>query len=576
MANALIEKSGLVPMKNFRILACTPPAAVDPAIAIAACRTGELGVLDLQFCSDFQPAHAAIEKLSHFSRGPCGIKLEGRSPEFIERMTGRLPDPVQVAVLTSPDPVLLREIVSRLHASNLQVLIEAKTLGEAVVAQDADADGVIAKGNESGGFVGHETTFVLLQRLLQQISLPVLAQGGIGLRTAPACRIAGAAGVVLDAQLLLAKESSLSKSAKIRISRMDGSETRCFGLELDAPVRLYHSPAVESNDALEKFEKKLLGSSESSDTSKKVEWYRFIRKSAGLSAPDRQLMPIGQDAAFASRLAERFVTTGGIVKAFDESIERHLKIGRRRTPFSEESPMARSHGTQYPIVQGPMTRVSDRAGFLSKVAEAGGLPFLALGFCDDTELLPVFEESVRRLGARPWGVGMIGFVPARIQKQQMALIDQFRPSYALIAGGQPEQAKEMEDKGISTYLHVPSPGLLKMFIQKGVRRFIFEGRECGGHIGPRSSFIIWNDAIDIILDETPQTDLPDLHVLFAGGIHDALSSAMVAALAAPLAELDVKVGILMGTAYLFTEEALSTGAILERYQQEAIRCDRTW
>ena len=45
---------------------------------------------------------------------------------------------------------------------------------------------------------------------------------------------------------------------------------------------------------------------------------------------------------------------------------------------------------------------------------------------------------------------------------------------------------------------------------------------------------------------------PSSSVLFAGGIHDARSAAMVAAMAAPLAARGAKVGVLMGTAYLFT------------------------
>ena len=51
-----------------------------------------------------------------------------------------------------------------------------------------------------------------------------------------------------------------------------------------------------------------------------------------------------------------------------------------------------------------------------------------------------------------------------------------------------------------------------------------------------------------------------LQLLFAGGIHDRLSAAMVAAMAAPLAARGVKVGVLMGTAYLFTEEAVSSAS----------------
>ena len=60
-------------------------------------------------------------------------------------------------------------------------------------------------------------------------------------------------------------------------------------------------------------------------------------------------------------------------------------------------------------------------------------------------------------------------------------------------------------------------------------------------------------------DRAPARDgaLEDVSVLFAGGIHDARSAAMVAAMAAPLAARGAKVGVLMGTAYLFTEEAVA-------------------
>ena len=140
----------------------------------------------------------------------------------------------------------------------------------------------------------------------------------------------------------------------------------------------------------------------------------------------------------------------------------------------------------------------------------------------------------------------------------------------------PEQAKGLEADGIRTYLHVPSPGLLKMFLQEGSARFIFEGRECGGHIGPRTSFVLWESMVDVILDHLGTGgDASKYHVLFAGGVHDGLSAAMVATLAAPLTERGVKVGVLIGTAYLFTEEAVSSGAIVPKFQEAAVACEET-
>src|SRR5947209_16961471 len=66
-----------------------------------------------------------------------------------------------------------------------------------------------------------------------------------------------------------------------------------------------------------------------------------------------------------------------------------------------------------------------------------------------------------------------------------------------------------------------------------------------------------------------------LHVWFAGGIHDERSAAMVATLAAPLVERGVQLGVLMGTAYLFTAQAVAAGAIAPGYQRAALACAST-
>ncbi|MGI9658319.1 MAG: beta-ketoacyl synthase N-terminal-like domain-containing protein, partial [Gaiellaceae bacterium] len=67
----------------------------------------------------------------------------------------------------------------------------------------------------------------------------------------------------------------------------------------------------------------------------------------------------------------------------------------------------------------------------------------------------------------------------------------------------------------------------------------------------------------------------ELSILFAGGIHDARSGAMVEALSAELATRGAKVGALMGTAYLFTEESVACGAIKQPFQDAAVACGST-
>src|SRR5690606_10946932 len=102
------------------------------------------------------------------------------------------------------------------------------------------------------------------------------------------------------------------------------------------------------------------------------------------------------------------------------------------------------------------------------------------------EVRSLLVETAELLGERPWGVGILGFVPPELREEQLAAVRAVGPPVALIAGGRPSQARPLEDDGIATYLHVPSPGLLDRFLKDGARRFVFEGRECGGHVGPRA------------------------------------------------------------------------------------------
>ena len=67
----------------------------------------------------------------------------------------------------------------------------------------------------------------------------------------------------------------------------------------------------------------------------------------------------------------------------------------------------------------------------------------------------------------------------------------------------------------------------------------------------------------------------DCHVLFAGGIHDARSAAMVAAAANAASEHGIRIGVLIGTAYLFTHEAVQAGAITETFQQASVAAAET-
>ncbi|WP_435613079.1 SDR family oxidoreductase [Streptomyces sp. bgisy159] len=528
------------------IIGITPLGEPDPGLALAVGRAGGLGVLDLG--DGDRVARAALARLRAAGEGPFGVRVGARcrlGPDDLD------PGPPRTAVLAPDSAWPLGDALALFP----RVLVEVTDLAGARAAAAAGAHGLIARGTESGGRVGESGTFVLLQRLLgePELDLPVWACGGIGPRTAAAAVAGGAAGVVLDTQLALLAESSLPGPAAAALRSLDGSETvvvaghRVLRRRVPGAVRPPSDPAG-------------------------------VAVLLGARDPDTQLLPVGQDGFLAARFADRWGDVRRTVRAVTDAVRDALRDAAPARALGPDSPMSRALGTRLPVAQGPMTRVSDRPAFAAAVAGDGALPFLALALADGTRTRELLHDARQALGDRPWGVGVLGFAPEEIRAAQLTAVREMRPTHAVIAGGRPAQAEALERAGVRTFLHVPSPGLLRQFLRAGARRFVFEGAECGGHVGPRASFPLWEAQLDVLEEHFGREGadgVRDVEVFLAGGVHDERSAAMVAALAAPLTGRGAAVGVLMGTAYLFTEEAVVHEAIRPLFQRQVMAADRT-
>ncbi len=67
-----------------------------------------------------------------------------------------------------------------------------------------------------------------------------------------------------------------------------------------------------------------------------------------------------------------------------------------------------------------------------------------------SEVRALLRETTALLGDRPWGVGILGFVPQDLRDAQLEVLREIRPPVALIAGGRPSQASPLEAQGIQT------------------------------------------------------------------------------------------------------------------------------
>ncbi|HIA01342.1 MAG TPA: hypothetical protein EYN66_05450, partial [Myxococcales bacterium] len=376
-------------LKISPVLGISPFEFPDVGLIAALCRAGAIGVLDLG--RDPNQRDLAIQDLAH-RVDAFGVRI----PRGVSVAASDLPKQVKFVVLT---PHHCPSEFAKTHI----VLCQVTSIAQALVAEQAGAHALIAKGSESGGEVGNESAFILLQSLQGNTELPIWVQGGIGLHTAAAAMAGGAEGVVLDSQLALVRESGLPEDVKHAVQSMDGSET-----VIVAGHRVYSRPDLPVAS---------LDSSRIED----------ILPRLGGSNLKTQLLAVGQEGANASNLAKRFATAGGVVAAFNQSMTQHLECAERLNPLGPDSPLAERHGTRYPIVQGPMTRVSDTAAFADAVSQAGGLPFLALALSRGARVRELLEETKELLGDRPFGVGILGFVPPSLREEQLAVIREIPP-----------------------------------------------------------------------------------------------------------------------------------------------------
>lgn len=516
-------------METPVIIGITPFERPDVSLALSLSKAKAFPVLHLG--RDKALATQALTDLCSNTELPFGVCIATPSLASISL-------PKQVSLIIAPVGINIT------RPKQTQLFYQVHDLSELQLAKKAKADGIIIKGNESAGQVGATSSYILFQQVMQALpGIPVWVQGGAGIHTTAALIATGATGVVLDSQLVLFPECKAPADIKNVCSKLNGNETRVID-NYRVLVRP-NSPALPENAQIQDLEPYL-----------------------GMMDLDNGYLPLGQDIAISTDLVKRYKKLERLVTCLHEAIRGHLQQAKALNVISPGNPLAQELNITYPIAQGPMTRVSDVPAFAAAVAHAGALPFVALSLLKGTAAQQLITSTKELAGTKTWGIGILGFAPQELRDEQITYIKEAKPPLVLIAGGRPSQAKELEQMGIKSFLHVPSASLLDMFLKEGAKRFVFEGRECGGHVGPLSSLVLWEKQVNRLLLEE---QVEQLNIFFAGGIHDALSAAFIAVMSASLAARGAKIGVLMGTAYIYTREAVDTGAILQQFQDQAIQ-----
>ena len=125
----------------------------------------------------------------------------------------------------------LAPLFKRAHDAGCVVMHMVSTVSEAVAAEHAGADVVIAQGTEGGGHVGTMGTSVIVPMAVAAVGVPVLAAGGFATGAGLAAALAlGAEGVVLGTRFLATPEAPLHDNFKRVIVESDGHDTHISDL----------------------------------------------------------------------------------------------------------------------------------------------------------------------------------------------------------------------------------------------------------------------------------------------------------------------------------------------------------
>lgn len=105
--------------------------------------------------------------------------------------------------------------MDRLHEAGIIVIPVVPSVALAKRMEKLGVDAVITEGMEAGGHIGKLTTMTLVRQVVESVSIPVIAAGGIadGAGTAAAFML-GAEAVQVGTRFVVAKESNAHANFK--------------------------------------------------------------------------------------------------------------------------------------------------------------------------------------------------------------------------------------------------------------------------------------------------------------------------------------------------------------------------
>lgn len=211
----------------------------DASLAAAVSNAGGLGLIT-SINTDTEAVRQEIRKCKTLTNKPFGVNIMLQAANAAEVAEMIVEEGVKIVTTGAGSPARFMEIWK---AAGIKVIPVIGSVAMAVKMQNAGADAVVAEGAESGGHVGELNTMPLIPQVVDAVTIPVVAAGGIcDGRGVAAALMLGAEGVQLGTRFLVAEECNVHEEYKEKVLLATDISTIVTGKSLGHPVRSLKTP----------------------------------------------------------------------------------------------------------------------------------------------------------------------------------------------------------------------------------------------------------------------------------------------------------------------------------------------
>lgn len=220
----------------------------DASLAAAVSNAGGLGIIATSGLTT-ELVRNEIRKAKELTKNPFGVNVMLLSENVAEIVDLICEEKVQVVTTGAGNP---GKYIEKFKSNNIKVIPVIPSVAIAKKMEKLGVDAVIAEGMESGGHIGKLTTMVLVPQVVDALTIPVLAAGGIACgRGLGASFMLGAEGVQIGTRFLVATECNIHDNYKDSIIKANDIDTTITGKLTGHPVRALKNKLTRQLEELE-------------------------------------------------------------------------------------------------------------------------------------------------------------------------------------------------------------------------------------------------------------------------------------------------------------------------------------